>query len=191
MQVPASLRKSAVPVLLAGIAGLSVWLFQGQPVKGPVVTPQTQGLPDTFMENFTSRVMDARGRPHYQLQAAHMAHYADEDRSEFTRPVFTAFRDNGQRWVVEAERGRAQNGDETVFLDGAVIIQHLLAAKSHPGLEIRTRDVRVSPAKDYAETDQPASILRPKARLETVGMEMDFRRGQLQLLSQVRGVYAP
>jgi len=185
------LRKFFVPLLVTFVAGLSVWLFQGQPDKGPVVTPQTRDVPDSFMENFTTQVLDEQGRPQYQLRATHVAHYADDDRSEFTQPEFTAFRTDDQRWTAVAETGRAENGGEQVFLDGAVIIQRYPDVALPADLQIRTRDVRVRPADDYAETDQAATIVQGENTVKTIGLQVYFREGQMQLLSQVRGVYAP
>ncbi|MCF6336955.1 MAG: LPS export ABC transporter periplasmic protein LptC [Gammaproteobacteria bacterium] len=185
------LWKSFVPLLVVLVAGLSVWLFQKQPDKGPIVTPQTQRVPDSFMENFTTQVLDEQGRPQYQLQATHMAHYADDDRSEFTQPQFTAFQSDGQRWTAVAETGRAENGNGQIFLDGSVIIQRYPDELASANLQIRTRDVRVRPADDYAETNQAATIVQNEDTLKTVGLQVYFRKGQVQLLSQVRGIYAP
>ncbi len=185
------LWKSFVPLLVVLVTGLSVWLFQKQPDKEPVVTPHTQGVPDSFMENFTSQVFDKQGRPQYQLQATHMAHYADDDRSEFTQPQFTAFQSDGQRWTAVAKTGRAENGNAQIFLDGSVTIQRYPDELASANLQISTRDVRVRPADDYAETDQAATIVQNKDTLKTVGLQVYFREEQVQLLSQVRGVYAP
>ena len=108
MQLPLFVRKLFAPLLVTLVAGLSVWVFQGQPKKGPVVTPLTQSTPDSFMENFTAQVLDKQGQPRYQLQAARMAHYADDNHSELQQPQFTAFRPDGQRWTVVAEAGRGK-----------------------------------------------------------------------------------
>jgi len=185
------IQKLFAPLLVTLIAGLSVWLFQGQPDKGPVVTPQTHDVPDSFMENFTMQVLDEQGRPQYQLRATHMAHYADDDRSELTQPQFTVYRAGVQRWTAVSETGQAKNGDEEIFLNGAVTIQQFADTATSANMQIHTRDVRVRPADDYAETDQPTTILRAEGTLNAVGMQVYFRKGLVQLLSQVRGVYAP
>lgn len=185
------MRKLLAPLLVALVAGLSVWLFQGQPVKGPVVTPQTHGVPDAFMENFSMLVLDKQGRPQYQLRAAHMAHYADDNRSEFRQPQFTVYRAGIQRWTAASETGLAKNGDEEIFLNGAVTIQQFTDAATLASMQIQTRDVRIRPADNYAETDQLATILLEDGRLSSLGMQVHFRKGLVQLVSQVRGVYAP
>lgn len=168
-----------------------MWLFQGQPDKGPAITPQTQNTPDSFMENFTTQVLDKQGRPQYQLQAARMTHYADDNHSELVQPKFTTFRPDGQRWTVVAETGRAENGSEQIFLNGEVTIERFPDTLGPSDLQIHSRDVLVRPADDYAETDQATTIVRGEGVLKAVGFQVRFREGRMQLLSQVRGTYAP
>lgn len=185
------MRKLLAPLLLVVIAGLSIWLFEKQPDKGPTVSMRTQGAPDSFMENFTTQVLDEQGQPRYQLQAAHMAHYADDDHSEFSQPQFTAYRPDGQRWTVVAESGQALDGSRQIMLNGAVTLQRHAGDAAAVDLEIRTRDVTILPADDYAETEQHTTIIRAEGTLESTGLQVHFGEGRLQLLSQVRGVYAP
>jgi lipopolysaccharide export system protein LptC len=185
------MRKLLAPLLVTLIAGLSVWLFQGQPDKGPVITVQTQNSPDSFMDNFTTRKLDAQGQLQYQLQATHMAHYADDDHSELIHPQFIAYRPNGQYWTMVADTGRTQNGSQQIMLNGKVTLQRRASNTAPVNLEIRTRDVTVRPADDYAETGRHTEIVLDKGKLEATGLQVHFREGRVNLLSQVRGVYAP
>jgi len=185
------MRKFLMPLLLVLTAGLSIWLFESQPDKGQTVGSRTQGTPDSFMENFTTQVLDAQGQPQYQLQATHMAHYADDNHSEFSQPQFTAYRSDGQHWTAVAESGQALDGSQQIMLNGAVTLQRHVSDTSPVDLEIHTRDVTILPADDYAETEQHTTIIRAEGTLESTGLQVHFREGRLQLLSQVRGVYAP
>lgn len=186
------MRKLLTPLLLTLIAGLSVWLFQGQPDKGPAITVQTQFSPDSFMDNFTTRKLDAQGHLQYQLQATHMAHYAYDDHSELTQPQFIAYRPDGEYWTMLAETGRTQqDGDQQIMLNGKVTLQRRPSNTAPVNLEIRTRDVTIRPADDYAETAQHTEIVLDKGTLESTGLQVHFREGQVLLLSQVRGIYAP
>lgn len=193
LQLPG--HKYFILLLLLTLAGLSVWMFQGQPEKGRSVTVQSQGAPDSFMENFTTQTMDAEGRPQYQLSAVRMAHYADDDRSELVQPHFTAFRADGEQWTVVAESGQALAGAKQILLNGAVTIERHPAATAPADLQIVTRDVRVRPADDYAETDAATTIVHgtgaQQATLNSLGMQVNFGEGQLLLLSEVRGHYVP
>ena len=185
------MRKLLVPLLVAIIAGLSIWLFQDQPDKGPVVTSHTQGAPDSFMENFTTQVLDAQGKLQYQLQATHMAHYAEDNHSELSQPKFIAYRPDGSRWTLVANSGQSLDGSQLIMLNGVVILKRQANDAAPVTLEIRTRDVTIRPADDYAETEQHTTIIRKEGTLKTTGLQVHFREGQIQLLSQVRGIYAP
>lgn len=193
LRLPA--QKFVLPLLLLIPAALSVWLFQDQPEEGRSVTPLNQNAPDSFMENFTTQSLDASGRPQYELRAARMAHFDRDQRSEFTRPHFTAYRPDGQQWTVAAETGLALDGTEQVLLNGEVVIERFPAADTTANLQIQTRDLRVTPAEDYAETDQLTTIVQgggaSTATLRTQGLQVHFRQGVLELLSQVRGTYVP
>lgn len=193
LQLPT--RKSFVTLLLLMLAAISIWLFEEQPDKGPTLRIHSQSTPSSYMENFITTVLSAQGHTQYQLQAVRMAHYADDDHSELIQPQFTAFRPNGQRWTMVAETGRTLKGAEQIMLNGRVTIQRNNDAVALPDLEIRTRDVQVRPADDYAETAQHTTIVHgqgaSQATIEAVGLQVHFRKGQLTLLSQVRGVYAP
>lgn len=185
------MRKLLAPLLVAIIAGLSIWLFQDQPEKGSTTTEHTQSAADSFMENFTTQALDAQGHLQYQLQAMYMAHYVDDNRSDLTHPQFIAYRPDGQRWTVVAERGQALDGSQQIMLNGAVTLTRQANDTAPVTLEIRTRDVKIKPADDYAETEQHTTIIRNEGTLETTGLKIHFREGQIQLLSQVRGIYAP
>lgn len=185
------MRKLLTPFLVATIAGLSIWLFQDQPEKKSATITHTQSAPDSFMENFTTQALDAQGQLQYQLQAIHMAHYADDNHSELSFPHFIAYRPDGQHWTVEAESGRANNGHQEIMLNGAVTLQKRANDEAPANLTIHTRNVKILPADDYAETNQHTTIVRDAGTLETTGFQVHFREGRIQLLSQVRGKYVP
>lgn len=185
------MRRLLAPLLVAVIAGLSVWLYEGQPPKGPAVTARSQTAPDAYMEGFTTRVLDAQGQLLYQLTATYMAHYADDRLSELRQPQFIAYRPDGQRWTVVADSGQARDNNRQIMLNGRVTLQRQPSDATPVNLEIRTRDVTIVPADDYAETDQHTTIIRADATVEATGLQVHFREGRVQLLSQVKGIYAP
>ena len=173
------------------VAGLSVWLFQGQSAHTPPPVEHATATPGSYMENFTTRIFDEQGSPRYELQATRMAHYPHDQHSEFTAPRFTAYRPNGQRWTLVAEQGAALNNAEKILLQGEVLMHRFLNADTLADLEIRTRDVMVRPDDSYAETDQSIVLVRNEGTIEAVGLQAHFREGNVKLLSQVRGRYVP
>jgi len=64
---------------------------------------------------------------------------------------------------------------------------------AHPGgpaeVEVFTRELRILSEQEYAETDQPTTIVHAYGRVDAVGMKVWFKQERLQLLSQVHGIY--
>jgi lipopolysaccharide export system protein LptC len=183
------MQKCFLPAVAVLIAALSVWFLSRQAPVAPQPVGVTRSAPDSFMENFTTRVLDARGRLRYELRAVYMAHYAYDDRSEFNTPRFEAHRPDGQRWSLAAESGTAQHGSRQILLHDEVLIQRWPQPAQGVDLEIRTRDVLVRPDDAYAETDHHLVATRGTSVLEANGMQAYFREDRVQLLSQVKGVY--
>lgn len=183
------LQKCVLPAIAALIAGLSVWFLSRQAPQTPPPVTVTRSAPDSFMENFTTWVLDAQGRLRYELHAAHVAHYAHDDRSEFSTPRLEVHRPDGQRWSLAAESGTAQHGSRQILLHDEVLIQRRPQPAHGVDLEIRTRDVLVRPDDGYAETDRHLIAIHRTNTLESDGMRAYFREDRVQLLSQVRGVY--
>lgn len=184
-------QRRFVPLAIAAIAILSLWLFREQPDKVPAGVGHNARAADSFMENFTTIILDQQGRPRYELSAAAMAHYPYDDHTEFEAPRLVAYRPHDQRWTVVAESGTASHGTRQILLHGAVNVQRHHDAEREADLEIRTRELLVRPDDNTAETDEHAIILRGEGTLQGDGLQANFHDNELLLLSQVRGHYAP
>ena len=78
-----------------------------------------------------------------------------------------------------------------VLLSGEVLIQREADSNNRP-VRILTRDVRVQPSEDYAETDEKVRVESESDWLDAVGMQAWLRPpSRLKFLSQVRGFYVP
>ena len=187
------MRRYLVPLFATLLAGVSIWWLSSQEEAPPSPSARPDS-PDFFMEGVTTRVMDAQGRPRYDLRAERVEHFTLGDRTEFDRPSIVLMRPDGRLWILEAERGSALKGDEEVRFLGRVLIRRPLQAArpdSPAEVEIHTRDLRVLPGQEYAETEQQVQIIHPSGRTEARGMRVWFAEERVQLLSQVRGIYEP
>lgn len=185
-------QKLLLPLLVTIVAALSYWLHTFEQPEGTAAVGHAPDSPQSFMDGIHLRAMSEQGYPRFELQAARMAYYADDKRTEVEQPFLTVFRPSGQIWTAAAERGTALNGDEQVLLHGQVVVRQPVDP-ARPGgaaeLEIRTRELSVFPRQELAQTKQFTTIVRPEGRVEAVGMNVYFPQERLQLLSQVRGVY--
>ena len=55
---------------------------------------------------------------------------------------------------------------------------------------VTTRDVRLRPKEQYAETDAPVNIARGPDTIDAIGARVFLDQGIVELLSSARGRYA-
>ena len=131
--------------------------------------------PDYYLSHFTATTMDKNGRPDKRLAADKMVHFPDDEQ----RPP----------WQVRSETGWVSGDKELVLLQGEVHIDRPAAPGVRP-FNVVTRDLRVQPSNNYAETDAD-SLTRSRADwVESTGMQIWFARPiRVKLLANVRGRY--
>jgi lipopolysaccharide export system protein LptC len=187
-----TLRQLLGGLVLAALAGLSVWLLERvEPVPEAARAPRTS--PDYYLENFVASAMDEDGRLRERLRADMMYHYPHDESAELIRPRLEVYRnEEAPPWLIDAEHGWLYEGGELILLHGDVHMEREASPQTGPAMRLITREVRVRPAARYAETDEPVTMLRGDAtRIEAVGMRAHLGDGWVELLSTVRGRHDP
>ncbi len=141
--------------------------------------------PDFSMEAFASVTMDAQGVPRRKLTADRLDHYPDTDTNELENPHLELYTDGREPWHVVSERGWVSADGDVVLLQGRVHVWRTGPEGSH-AMDIITRDVRVTPSNEYAETEEAALIRTPDSETHGVGLRAYLDHGRFELLSQVR-----
>lgn len=174
---------------LVAVAAASTWLTR---ILDRATTPLpaiARHEPDFYMEKFSSTVMGEDGRPRRDIQAEYMAHFPDTDTKELAQPRMVLYRPSELPWRVASERGWVSAKEDVMLLLGAVRIWRENAAGKHE-IDISTRDLRVLPGTEYAETDRPVLIRTATSESRGVGMRAYLRQSRLELLSKVHTRYA-
>ena len=144
---------------------------------------------DYYLSEFTSTEMDTEGRPAKRLKAQRMSHFKDDDSTELVSPRLTIYEPQRPPWQVVSETGWVSPDGEVVLLRGEVHIDRAAGQDVRP-LNVVTRDLRVQPKHNYAETDQPATLISGENRIDTVGVQAWFSTpAHFKFLSRVRGHY--
>lgn len=181
-------RRVLLVLAMLGAAAVAGWWLRERIHQraGPDGQPQAQAVPDYYMENFTIHSMNQAGKPRYALTAKQMLHYAEDDHSDVTKPHALLYRPLGPPYVLDSERGRILKDGEQVDLLGQVDIDRSASTHNRP-IHVTTRNARVFPNRDYAESDEFTVITSDASHLEGVGMRAWFDERRLQLLSKVEG----
>ncbi len=177
-------------LFLTVLALASWWLAE-------LITPQQEAVPiptgsniDYYSNNVVRVVMNPDGTPKQRLIAETMTHYLEEDRTELTRPVLTLYSKTTPPWVIRADTGTISSGGETLFLGGNVLITRAGAEDTRP-VEAITKNLKVEPDKQYAETAEHVDVLSPPDHVTGTGMQAHFGDNlNITLLADVRGKHA-
>jgi lipopolysaccharide export system protein LptC len=176
-----------------GVAlALTDWIQQlATPTSAPPAA--VERTPDSVLESYRITLHAEDGQPRYRLRGPRLSHYPDDDSNLLDQPhltVYAAAQDPA--WTVAAASGRLSAGGDELLLNGPVTLERL-PGPDRPPLRIDTRDLRVEPHNDLAETAQPVRITAEDYVVDAVGATARlFDSGSLvDLHSQVRGRHDP
>lgn len=177
-------------LLLVLLAGVSYWLVNINQTPPIPRVASAIPVPDYTMDNFTAVAMSLTGEPEHRLRAQRLVHFPHNNTSTLTQPHMTIFRPDAAPWQIHAEYASASDGRRLIVLRDDVLIENPEAGASHR-IRLTTRDLRVLPEREYAETDQPVTIRQHIGVTHATGMRADLKAGRVQLLNDVRGTYEP
>ena len=169
------------------VTGFSFWLLNNLTAPVEIAASHGQNLPDYYMEDFSTIIMDPDGLPSHHLRALYVVHYPEGDSTELTQPSLE-FRQQANNPVhISADKGWVTSGNEVILLDGNVEILEQDSAGAAL-LQIRTIKARFLPGSGYAETDQHTEITTSRAHVTGTGMRAYLHEGRLEVLSNVRTI---
>lgn len=177
-------------LLLAGAALVWEALLQRPPESAATAPPGSQQI-DYRLSGLDVTRMGPDGKPVHRLTAQTLSHAADDDTTRVEHPRLTVFQGDTPPWQVEARQAWISADGELVLLDGDVLITRAGADDRAP-LRVETRNLRVQPRQDYAETDEAVRVETDDDWLDATGMQAWLRPpSRLKLLSSVKGRYVP
>ena len=144
---------------------------------------------DYYLKNFTTTLMGEDGKPDKRLRAKRMIHYPDDDTTELVEPHITMFEESIPKWKIKSENGWLSGDGELLLLQGKVTMDRPKDANSD-SVHIVTRNLRVQPEQDYAETEESITIRKPKSWIKSKGMQAWLATPtRIKFLANVRGKY--
>lgn len=180
-------------VLLVVLAAAASWHLTGDPPNtDPVPTAPTEAREiDHRIRGFEVLRMTADGQPAHRLRAAAVRQFSDDGTTELQDPRLTVFQADTPPWEVVAEQAWVSADGGLMLLTGDVLIERAGDA-DNPPTRLETRELKVQPRADYAETDEAVRLETDRDWLEGVGMKAWLRPpSRLKFLSEVEGVYVP
>jgi lipopolysaccharide export system protein LptC len=165
------------------------WLRQGTVEDRRGRTPLPPHTPDYWVEQLDTWETDPAGHPRRRLIAERLEHFPDDQSTLLDRPQLLLLEPGRPPWRLRAERGWVSPDGDLVLLQGEVHIDREAADDTLP-IHLVTRDLRVQPEDEYAETEQAVRATSGPHRLDSTGLQAWLRPPvRIKLLANVRGHY--
>lgn len=172
-------------LLLGAIAsGWSVWR-QSQSVDEGVLKTR----PDYVLRDFEITSLDKQGKESFTLRGPMLQRDPADKTMELDTPLFLVPDRQNRYWQVSARHGVVPADGSQLQLRGQVLATS--PADAPPATRIETEQLNLFPDENRATSSAAVAITRPGLTMNGHGMQADFDRQQISLLSQVRTRYVP
>ncbi len=135
------MRRLAVVLALAALAGASWWLSHSMRTAEEPVESGPQHEPDYIIEKFTSLSLRPDGQRRYALSAAKLTHYADDGSSELDQPYLIQYGE-GAPVNTRADHGWMPRDNSHILMTG-----HVRVARGHDpksaGAEVTAQSMNI------------------------------------------------
>ena len=174
-------------ILLTALAALSFWLERAVDLPESRRDGKLRHDPDTIVENFTVRRMNAEGDLQYRLNSPYMEHYADDDSSLIKKPRLVYFRPAAPDMTLSGDQALVTDEGEKVYLWGNVVAARAAEA-ARPPMYARMPDLTVLPDDGTAFTKSAVEINEGPSWLRGIGMHIDNNNSTFALQSKGTGL---
>lgn len=174
---------TALGVFLLGLG--SFWMLHRLEVEDRNSAARRLHEPDYYIDKMVRRTLGTAGELANVLRAERLEHFPDDDSMELASPHLEIYNGDIEPWHVIAERGWVSSGNEVVLLHGEVEIWRQNKAGQRV-YQVLTSELRVLPKEQYAESDNPTTIIAPATVSHSVGMRANLAHDRLELLNRVR-----
>ena len=174
-----------IVLLLAAIAcGWSVWRYAGGGIEQAAATRSEYVLHDYEIVS-----LDSQGKESFTLRGPVLQRDPADKTMELATPVFLVPDRENRYWRINAKHGVVPADGSQLQLRGDVLATS--PADAPPATRIQTEQLNLFPGENRATSSAAVAITRPGLTMNGHGMQADFDRQQISLLSQVRTRYVP
>lgn len=175
-------------LLLAGLAGLTLWLDRFVQTPGTGSGAAVRHDPDYIVDGLSALRMAPDGTVKHTLFAQRMVHYPDDDSTHLKSPRFVSYGTAQAPVTITATEALISSEGENIYFRNDVLVRRAPHADKSE-LLMRTSYLHVIPDDNIAKTDRAVTLTDAHTTLQAVGLELNSETQVLRLLSRVKGTY--
>ena len=173
MILPGSSSTLLPLVILAMLAGFTIWLERASRDDADGPDPTLRHDPDFWADNFIVHRFNVDGSIQYTVNAIRMLHFPDDETTDINEPRIAYFRDD-RTATITARNAWLDKDGERLRLIGDVRVVHTDAHGISTVVD--TEELLVIPDDEQAHTEVPVTITQGRSVLRgDGGMDLDNR----------------
>ncbi len=179
--------RTRIRLLLAALLLIPILLYWGAgntPSERLSGTPSDAGI-DSFMKGATVVEYSPTGQVEQALSASRMEHR--QGSNYFTLPSLQRNVAGSGQMSINAQNGQMDDSQQRLDLHGAVKLYN--KPTTGETQQLSSERMTYYPQQNQAETSAPVAFLTPGHRITAVGLKADLAKGQIDLLSEVKGLH--
>ena len=186
MSARMSWRHGLTVILLAAViaSGWSVWTHSD---KSPDTAIAQR--PEYVLRDYEIVSLDNEGKEAFTLRGPELLRDIGAKSMTLLTPLFLVPDRNGAYWEVRAKQGFVPEDGKELRLRGEVVATSPVQAP--PQTRIETSELNLFPRANRATSSVAVTVTRPGLTMRGRGLEADFNRQQVTLLSDVHSRYVP
>jgi lipopolysaccharide export system protein LptC len=177
-------------IILAAIILIPVLLYWGissSPNESLSQGNKVEKEIDYFLTNVTAKEWGSDGKLLRKTDTIRLEHHPNEKASHLEKPINVNYRSDDSQLRITSDTGIAlDDNSQTELIDNVVVIDNF---DSENSTIMNTSYLTIYPQRNFADTNEHATIVSPNSQLEGVGMDVDFNTRILNLHSRVKGIH--
>lgn len=183
-------RRDVLGLLVLGAAAYGAWAWRESLVMDkPEPEEAVASVASYTLAGTTIVAPGEDGNPLYRLMAHGMSHAVDSELIAMETVRLEYNHESPEPWVMTADHGEVRLDWETIELSGRVVIT--ASTEDNVPTRLDTDRLRVEAQSHRATTDSEVTLVLGDEQVKAVGMVVDLMGGQVELKSQVDGVFTP
>jgi LPS export ABC transporter protein LptC len=177
----------SLPVLL-GLGILALWSSRQLEHAAPLPPEGGDKAPQYELHNATWTRLDVSGQREFQADAKSISWFEDKS-AHLLQPTISGLGNDASSWTLRAPEGRMEAGSRDLLLTGTVTGN----GKTPDAEPVRfsTAHLWVNVQDKHLRTDSDVTLTSPTRQITSSGMNADWQSRHLELLKNVKVLYAP
>jgi len=186
-----------LPLACMGVLALgSYWMVRSTPApSAPALQREERHDPDYFMEGFSVKTFDVKGRMRSEVVGEKARHYPDTEWLEIDAIKVRSFDEKGRLTTATALRGLTnEDGSEVQLLGNAVVVREGDSPRQKPftpRMEYRGEFLHAFLETERIQSHKPVELLRGNDRFTADTLDFDNLSQAITLQGRVRGTLVP